>query len=104
MDWLLVICLSLLLQVTIEVVGEEEVVVTNGTMNFHWKDYGFKLHVPENALPEGIILNILSKSKPPSQASLNFVKGYELVSAVYWVATPGKFTKSVTVEAQHCAN
>ena len=31
-------------------------------------------------------------------------EGYELVSAVYWVATPGKFTKSVTMEAQHCAN
>ena len=36
----------------VEVVGEEEVVVTNEAMNFHWKDYGFKLHVPENALPE----------------------------------------------------
>ena len=37
----------------VEVVGEEEVVVTNETMNFHWEDCGFKLHVPENALPEG---------------------------------------------------
>ena len=29
-------------------------------------------------------------------------KGHELVSAVYWVATPGKFTKPVTIEVQHC--
>ena len=68
----------------VEVVGEEEVVVTNGTMNFHWKDYGFKLHVPENALPEGIILNILSKSKPPLSGQFELRKRlYELVSAVY---------------------
>ena len=31
-------------------------------------------------------------------------KDYELVSAVYWVATPGEFTKPVTIEFQHCAN
>ena len=37
----------------VEVVGEEDVVVTIGGKNFHWEDCGFKLHVPENALPEG---------------------------------------------------
>ena len=28
-------------------------------------------------------------------------EGHELVSAVYWVTTPGKFTKPVTIEVQH---
>ena len=38
----------------VELVGEEELVVTNETVNFHWKDHGFKLHIPENAIPEGV--------------------------------------------------
>ena len=38
----------------IEVVGEVELVVTKEGMNFQWMDHGFKLHVPENALPEGV--------------------------------------------------
>ena len=87
----------------VEVVGEEELLVTNEVMNFQWKDHGFKLHVPENALPEGIpeyLVNI----KASLSGQFELPKGYELVSAVYWVTTPGKFTKPVTIELQHCAN
>ena len=80
-----------------------ELVVTNETMNFHWKDHGFKLHVPENALPEGITeysVNI----KVSLTGQFEIPEGYELVSAVYWMKTPGKFTKPVAIEVQHCAN
>ena len=87
----------------VEVVGEEELLVTNKTISFHWKDYGFKLHVPENALPEGTpeyVFNI----KASLSGQFELPKGYELVSAVYWVTTPGRFTKPVTIEVQHCAN
>ena len=86
----------------VEVVGEEEVVITNEAMDFHWKDYGFKLHVPENALPEGT-LEYRVNIKASLSGHFELPEGYELVSAVYWVATPGKFTKPVTIEAQHCA-
>ena len=107
-EWLLVCFSSMILAgynalLGVEVVGEEEVVVTNEAMNFHWKDYGFKLHVPENALPEGTPeyhVNI----KASLSGQFELPEGYELVSAVYWVATPGKFTKPVKMEAQHCAN
>ena len=71
-------------------------------MSFQWKDHGFKLHVPENALPEGTpecSVNI----KASLSGQFELPKGYELVSAVYWVTTPGRFTKPVTIEAQHCA-
>ena len=66
----------------IEVVGEEEVVVTNETVNFHWKDNGFKLHIPENALPEGTPeyhVNI----KASLSGLFELPEGCELVSAVY---------------------
>ena len=87
----------------VEVVSEEELVVTNEVMTFRWKDHGFKLHVPANALPSGIpeyLVNI----KTSLAGQFELPEGYELVSAVYWVATPGAFTKPVTIEVQHCAN
>ena len=87
-----------------EIVGEKELVVTNEGINFHWKDHGFKLHIPENALCEGIpeySINI----KASLAGQFELPEGYELVSAVYWVkTTPRKFMKPVVVEVQHCAN
>ena len=87
----------------VEVVSEVELVVTNEGMNFQWKDHGFKLHVPENALPESISeysVNI----RVSLAGQFELPEGYELVGAVYWVKTPGKFTKPITIEVQHCAN
>ena len=87
----------------VEVVGEKELLVTNEGLNFQWKDHGFKLHVPKNALPEGIpeySVNI----RVSLAGQFELPEGYELVSAVYWVATQGKFTKQITIEVQHCAN
>ena len=87
----------------VEVVGEMELVVTKEGMNFQWIDHGFKLNIPENALPEGVSeysINI----RVSLAGQFELPEGYELVSAVYWVRTPGKFTKPVTIEVQHCAN
>ena len=87
----------------IEIVGEKMLVVTNETMSFKWKDHGFKLHVQDSSLPEGTpeySVNI----KASLAGQFELPEGYELVSAVYWVRTSGKFTKPITVEVQHCAN
>ena len=87
----------------VEVISEEKLVVTNEVMNFNWKDHGFKMYIPENTLPEGISeysVNI----KVSLSGQFKLPEGYELVSAVYWVATPGRFTKPVTIEIQHCGN
>ena len=87
----------------VEVVSEKKLVVTNEAMNFQWKDHGFKLHIPETTLPKGIS-EYLVDIKASLAGQFELPVGYELVSAVYWVATPGKFTKPVTIEVQHCAN
>ena len=87
----------------VDIVGEKDLVVTNELMNFQWEDHGFKLHIPLNALPEGTpdcLINI----KVCLAGQFELPDGYELVSPVYWVATPVRFTKPVTVETQHCAN
>ena len=70
-------------------------------MRLPWE--GFKLNVPDKALPDGISeypVNI----KASQMGQFELPEGYELVSAVYWVYVPGRFTKPLTIEVQHCAN
>ena len=86
-----------------EVVGEKELVVTNEGMTLQMIDHGFKLHVPENALLEGIPKYSVNV-KVSLTGQFEIPECYELVSAVYWVKTQGNFTKPVTIEIQHCAN
>ena len=80
-----------------------ELVLTNEGMNFQWKDHGFKLHIPENSLPEEVSEHSIN-IKASLAGQFELPNGYEPVSAVYWLATPGEFTKPVTIEVQHCAN
>ena len=87
----------------VDVVGEVELLITNEATTFQWKDHGFMLHVPENALPKGVS-EYLVNIKVSLAGHFELPKDYELVSAVYWVRTPGKFKKPITNETQHCAN
>ena len=86
-----------------EIVGEVNLVITNEAVSFPWEGYGFKLNVPNSVLPEGIPecpVNI----KASLMGQFELPEGYELISAVYWVCAPGKFSKPLTIEVQHCAN
>ena len=86
----------------VEVVGEKILVITNAGNSLSWKHHGFKIHIPKNALPKHTpkyLVNI----RVSLAGQFELPKGYELVSAVYWVATPGRLTKSVTIEIQHCS-
>ena len=65
-----------------EVVGEMDLVVTNEAMNFQWKDHGFKLHVPENALP-GSISEYSVNIRVSLAGQFELPENYELVSTVY---------------------
>ena len=70
--------------------------ITNETMAFQWKDHGFKLHVPENSLPEGIpeySVNI----KVSLAGQFKLPEGYELVTFGSKVCTP--MIKSINVSA-----
>ena len=70
-------------------------------MSFPWE--GFKLNIPDKALPEGISEHPVN-IKASQMGQFELPQGYELVSAVYWVYVPGRFTKPLTIEVQHCAN
>ena len=60
------------------------------------------MHVPEGALPAEV-----SETQLDVQVSLSghfqMPSDSRLISAVYWVTSPHKFIKPISVEIQHCA-
>ena len=85
-----------------EVIAETTFTLTPKAQSFEFTGYGFKLHVPEGSLPAEV-----SETRLNVQVSLSgqfqLPTDCELVSAVYWVSCPHKFTRSLDVEIQHCA-
>ena len=71
-------------------------------LTYEWKGHGIKLHIPADALKPGTPTLTMS-----IQASLSgqyqLPDDTELVSGVYWVAFPQRFSQPVTLELQHCA-
>ena len=88
-----------------EVCAEKTVVVTSSELNFHWKEYGLKLHIPNGSLPVGMELCII-KVMVSLAGQYRFPANCHLVSAVYWFrCEPNckQFAKSLRLEIQHCA-
>ena len=75
-------------------------VVPGTPLTFEWN--GMKLHIPANTLEQGTSTQIMT-----IQASLSgqyqLPDDTELVSGIYWVAFPQRFSRPVTMELQHCA-
>ena len=86
----------------VDVINHTSFTYTGRAQTFEWVDHGFKLHLPENALPPEV-----EECRVHVKASLSgqfqFPEDAELVSGIYWIATPHVFTKPVTVEIQHCS-
>ena len=83
-------------------IAKETFTITQEAVKLNFEGYGFKLCVPENSLPAEVLetqLSVRVSLSGPFQMPSNC----ELVSAVYWVSSPHKFMKPVTVEIQHCA-
>ena len=70
--------------------------------HFEWEGYGFKLHVQEGSLPSDIgecKINI----RASFAGQFQLPKNLDILSPVFWISAPCKFTKPVTLEIQHCA-
>ena len=84
------------------VIAQKTFTVTQEAQNLQFQGYGFKLHVPKGSLPAEV-----SETKLNVQVSLSgqfqMPPDCELISAVYWVYCPHKFTKPLILEIQHCA-
>ena len=74
---------------------------TGKAQSFNWRRFGFKIHLPDHALPPGV-----NECQLHIKASLSgqfqFPDDTECVSGIYWIACPYTFEKPVTVEIQHC--
>ena len=86
----------------VEVVGKTEFTVSTQGGHFKWDGYGLKFHIPEGSLPGGT-----GKCMVHVRASLSgqfqLPEDSDLLSPVFWISAPCKFTKPVTLEIQHCA-
>ena len=86
----------------VEVIGHTSFIYNGSAQSFEWIGYGFKMHLPENALPPGAeICEIHVKASLSGQ--FQFPERMELVSGIYWISAPYKFAKPITIEIQHCS-
>ena len=83
--------------------GKAEFTVSTIGGSFHWEGYGLRLHVPKDSLPAdmeqckvNIRVSLSGQFQLPDGSS-------DLLSPVFWISAPCKFTKPVTLELQHCA-
>ena len=88
----------------VEVCAETTLTVTNSSRNFHWEGYGLTLGIPERCLP-AVVEECTITIKASLAGQYEFREGSHLVSAVYWLrCVPRcKFTKTISVEIEHCA-
>ena len=67
-----------------------------------WGGYGLRIYVPKASLPPDIEecrINI----KASFSGQFQLPEDSHLLSPIYWISAPCKFTKPLTVEIQHCA-
>ena len=79
--------------------------LTNEATTFDWADYGFKLTVPPDSLPDGVDqcqLDIVASTAGHYQFPDNF---QQLVSGVFWIrsSVPDQFRRPLMIEIEHCA-
>ena len=86
----------------VEVIGKAEFIVPTKEVSFEWRGYGLRLHIPEGSLPPG-----MEECRINVRASLSgqfqLPEDSALLSPVFWISAPCKFTQPVTLEIQHCA-
>ena len=83
-------------------IGVTEVTVPTQGVSFEWEGYGLRLCVPKGSLPVGV-----GDARVSIKASLSgqflLPEDSDLLSPVFWISTPCKFIKPVTLKIQHCA-
>ena len=84
----------------VDVIAETSFEVTNEAHTYKWEGYDMKLHVPQDSLPADCQqCRVVVKASLSGQYTLP--AGCELVSGVYWIDCPAKFSKPLTLELQY---
>ena len=86
----------------VDVVGSATFIYRGDATSFIWKDHGFKLYMPSDALPPGVS-ECHIQIKAALSGQFEFPEGAKLVSGVYCIHTSHCFTRPVTIGIQHCS-
>lgn len=81
-------------------VGATSVSYTGEALSFTWLDHGFRLHIPEDALPSSVT-DCSIQFKSALSGSFTLPDNAELVSGIYSIHNSQEFTKMATIEIQH---
>ena len=84
----------------LDVIGSTSFIYRGEAVSFIWKDHGFKLHLPENALPPDVT-ECSVRVRASLSGQFQFPDDAELVSGIYSIRSSHSFTQSVTVEIEH---
>ena len=78
----------------------------NEEHDFYWKGFGFKLHVPRNALKSWVSDCTLHVKAFLPNNYLELPVNTKLVSAIYYISmpSPSALTEGVDIEIEHCCN
>ena len=76
----------------------------NEAHHFSWKGFGFKLHVPRNALKSGVSDCTLHVKAFLPNNYLELPENTKFVSAIYYISmpSPSALRESVDIEIEHC--
>ena len=88
----------------VDVLQATSVSVTQSAQLFHWKGYGLKLQIPQQALPSHLKTCTITITATLS-GQYQFPENTELVSPVFWLkCEPScKFKVPLDLHIQHCA-
>ena len=88
----------------VEVSADTTIVISNNPLDFEWKGFGLKLHIPKGCLPAGMEQCTI-KIKASLAGQYEFPENCHLVSAIFWLHCEPKcrFTVPISMEIPHCA-
>ena len=86
-----------------EIIGEVAILYQGEAIDLDWEDHGFRLHLPDNALPHGVTNSLIQiKAALSCEYVIPDDAGEaDLVSGIYHISSTHSFTKPVTLHIQH---
>ena len=80
------------------------VIIGSEPQVFHWKGFGFKLHVPRNALDASVSNCIIFVKAFIPNKIIELPENSQLISAIYHISMPlpNMLRKAVDIEIEHC--
>ena len=86
-----------------DVIAKASFEITSKADAYEWKGHGVKLCIHQDSIPADC-LHCRMELKASLSGQYTFPAGCKLVSGIYWIYCPVKFSKLLTLELQHCSN